>query len=228
MWLNNEKNWKLGFGADRYLGKIKNTFLRRSLVALIAFLVGCLFWVVGGFFIDKAMGYTPMQTAACAPSICESRYYQKKFATAKFKDGKMGRENGVAERALFKHPADARRIVIRKIQRKMDAMSSCTGTHCRTARFTHSARWYYWRMINSSSCFGDSFYRPWTFGSKVCGRIQRPIQMTNRQVKNTFNLIFCGAALAATVESGGSVGPVAIGIGSSACFWGFYLSVLPD
>lgn len=224
MKFDEKKHLNLGWGTEAFFQeKIKNRPVRIATKLVIATIVGTLIGLGIGVVVDKAAGYTPMQTASCNPDLCDKRSAQTKFAVNKFKDGKMGRVNGVPERVLFKHPAEARRILIRKIQAKMDALSSCTGTHCRT--FSHSARWYYYKMVRDASCFGDSYYRPWSFGTPVCKRIQNPVPLTTPQVKRYSKLIFCGAAVAASWEIGGTA-PIILGFAGFGCFFDFYLDML--
>lgn len=214
--------------SDRFtnMGRFEPWFQRRFTITwqrLIAkfVIVGLVCATVGftfGLTVDKAAGAEP---ASGGPSYrcvthdgdpCPAPYAAKKF-----RHHKMGRVHGVNPARVWKHPAAAKRVWIRKIKR--------ARAHGRvsTAYRGMTAAQIYKNAMSDATCAGHGTYSPYSYGFDVC-TIQGPeTKLTTKDIQNTGAVIFCGGGVAlgaVTSEVGGWM----IGWGAASCMWGAWIA----
>ncbi len=138
------------------------------------------------------------------------------YAVKKFKNGKMGRSHGVKPSKIFANPKVAKRIFVRKIQRKLDRRYGRSAA-------PHSASWYYREALDDATCVGTGTYSPYSSGFDVCVLEGPETKMTKEDIQNTGAVTFCLGSVAFGAATAGS-GYLITGWGAASCTWSLWLA----
>lgn len=166
-----------------------------------------------GLTFDKAVGAEPSYRCATSHTApCAAKY-----AARKFRHHKMGHVNGVSPARLWRHPAAAKRVWIRKIQHAR------ANGRVSTAYRGMSAAQIYRSTMKNATCAGHGSYSPYSYGYDVCTIQGSETRMTTKDIQNTGAVIFCGTGVALgaiTSEVGGWM----VGLGAANCMWGAWIA----
>lgn len=195
------------------------TWKRLTAKIVIVVLVCGLAGAAYGLITSRAMGAEPARNFAqrCVGPDGDERACPAQFAVTKFKHGKMGKVHGVKASRVWKHPAAARKVWIRKIDRKLSRSRPAFARGMSAAQL-------YRQAMSTASCVGHGSYSPYSYGFDVC-TIQGPeTRITTEDIQKTGAVIFCGGGVvigAVTSEVGGWV----IAFGAASCAWSAWMSM---
>jgi hypothetical protein len=210
------------------------TVAKFAIVIVVFALLG---WV-GGFVISRATA-TPM--AAAAMQLCVSDpglACSIRTNVRHFKQGKLGRSEGYRAKLddLYRRPAAARRVWIRKIGRAIEEQNAELAAKGITPRLAAAdAPALYRKSTRHASCASAGGYPAIATGKRTCNgyrvaRMNGP-GLTKKQVQIGGAAVLCGSGVvlglvAAGPTAGGTVYLLA-GSGALSCMWATWSQVDP-
>lgn len=205
-------------------------WIKLTVCLAVGFMLGTLLAVVVNTASSDASPATHSRSVKCPPDdkpkACERRWHAYKF---RHKDS-IRHSHGMPVQKLFKHPAKARKIFIKKISHKMHRADRMAGRRIASRTFyRRSATSAYDHIANDMTCGIERADYPWYFMSPSICRIgsidhKKLHWMTADEIWTFGAAALCaGGAVAVGVSApatGGASAYVAAGFGGASCIWG--------
>jgi hypothetical protein len=235
-----------GWFRRKFPGRVPRIVAKLVIIAVVfaAYGYAC------GFVVNKASAATatppgapPAATApttamrSCAPDVsipCSIRVNVRHF-----RQHQLGHSHGYRSKVdlVYRHPAAARRVWIRKIARAIQRQNHRLAVNGLAARYTtEDASWLYRQNVRDASCTSAGNYPAIASGRTTCRgdrveTLHNGPGLTKRQVQIAGTVILCGAGVALGVLAAGATAGMSTvlvaGTGAASCMWGLWASVDP-